>query len=145
MFSNLESMYSSSVVSSVVASHLAAQFLRPGGLLVLPGAAACVKGTPWALTYGAMKAAVHHMVSSLGQSGNGLPEGALTVGIAPVMLDTPANRAAMPDANRNTWTPVDAVADKVYEWANREEIPEKGTVYKIVTDNSRKSTQFLAM
>ena len=138
-------MYSSSVVTSMVASSLASRFLRPGGLLILPGAAACAKGTPWAITYGSMKAAVHHMVSSLGMSGNGLPDGAVAVGIAPVMLDTPANRKAMPDADRNNWTPLDAVADKVYEWCAGSETPEKGKVYKIVTDNSKSSTKFIAM
>jgi dihydropteridine reductase len=138
-------MYSSSVVSSVVATHLASRFLRPGGVLVLPGAAACVRGTPWALTYGSMKAAVHHMVSSLSANGSGLPEGAVALGIAPVMLDTPANRSAMPDADRNNWTSVDTVADKVYDWCSGTETPEKGKVYKIVSDNSKKTTQFIAM
>ncbi len=132
-------------MSSAIAVHLAALFLRPGGLLVLPGAAACAKGTPWALTYGSMKAAVHHMVASLAGSNNGLPDGVVTVGIAPVMLDTPANRAAMPDANRNTWTQLDDVADKIFEWVSGRSVPNSGTVYKIVSDNSKGETNFIAM
>jgi len=138
-------MYSSSIVSSIVATRLAGTFLRPGGLLILPGAAACAKGTPWALTYGSMKAAVHHMVSSLGMAGNGLPESATAVGIAPIMLDTPANRAAMPDSDRNNWTSLDTVANKVYEWCSGADKPETGKVYKIVTDNSTNTTKFIAM
>jgi NAD(P)-dependent dehydrogenase (short-subunit alcohol dehydrogenase family) len=139
-------MYSSSVVSSVVATHLAARFLKKAGLLILPGAAACSRATPWALTYGSMKSAVHHMVHSLGAAGNGLPESAVAVGIAPVMLDTPANRAAMPDADTTSWTPVDAVADHVFGWCSGEiAAPQTGLVYKIVSDNSKKTTQFIAM
>ena len=139
-------MYSSSVVSSVVSTHLAARYLKRAGFLILPGAAACSRGTPWALTYGAMKSAVHHMVHSLGAPGNGLPENSIAVGVAPVMLDTPANRAAMPDADKSTWTPVDAVADQIFGWCSgRIAAPETGKVYKIVTDNSTRKTQFIAM
>eukprot|EP00971_Amphidinium_carterae_P170630 3381645-Amphidinium_carterae.1 len=52
------SMVESSIYSSVMAAHIASHALAPGGLLVLPGAAAAVNPTPWSLPYGAAKAAV---------------------------------------------------------------------------------------
>ena len=133
IFDSLQAMYSSSVESSVMAAHLAACHLAPKGLLVLPGAAAAERGTPWALTYGAMKAAVHHLVKSLGGTNGGLPEGARTVGIAPVMLDTPANRQSMPDADYTSWTPTEDVANKILSWAEGTSEPESGSIYKIKT------------
>lgn len=39
---------------------------------------------------------MHHLVRSLAQGGP------VTIGLAPQILDTPQNRAAMPDADR-TW------------------------------------------
>ena len=123
---------------------MASKYLSPGGLLVLPGAAACVGGTPWAFSYGAMKAAVHQMVKSLGRKGSGLPKDAIAVGIAPVMLDTPANRLSMPDADRSTWTPPEHVADKLFEWASAStSLPDSGKVYKIVTKDGK--TDFIAL
>lgn len=130
-------MYSSSFESSVLASHLAAKFLDPHGLLVLPGAAGATGPTPWAVTYGAMKAAVHHLVKSLSGKDSGIPSTAKVVGLAPIMLDTPMNRRSMPDADTSTWTPTDLVAAKVFAWANKSEIPESGAVYKMRTKDGQ--------
>merc|ERR1712050_368636 len=89
-------MVESSVYTSVVAAHTASQLLCPGGLLVLPGAFAAVSPTAWSLPYGTAKAAVHHLVRSLADAeAAGMPQGAKTIGLAPVTLDTPQNRAAM--------------------------------------------------
>ena len=33
--------------------------------------------------------------------------------VLPSTMDTPANRAAMPDADPKTWVPVEAVADAI--------------------------------
>lgn len=141
IFSSLKHMYSSSVESSVVAAHVSSRYLAPGGLLVLPGSAACKGPTPWAVTYGATKAAVHHMVSSLGAASSGLPQGSTVVGIAPAMLDTPANRESMPKADKSTWTPLSVVADKILAWASDPvQKPLSGKVYEIVTRDH--STEF---
>jgi len=133
IFENLDAMYSSSVQSSALAAHIAAKFLAPGGLLVLPGAAAAIGGTPWALSYGAMKAAVHQMVKSLAGKNSGLPLGTRTVGIAPVMLDTPANRSSMPEADFSCWTPTAVLADEIFQWAAGTKPVDSGYVYKVAT------------
>eukprot|EP00961_Rhodomonas_salina_P041119 553446-Rhodomonas_salina.1 len=139
LFDTVESMYGSSVFPSFIAAHLAAIHMKPGGLLVLPGAA--VGGstpTPWGLSYGSAKAAVHHIVRSLGSDPDGLglnrKEGSngvvQVVGFAPVTLDTPGNREGMPDADRSTWTPLPVLAEKLVEWAEDPALVESGEIYK---------------
>ena len=49
--------------------------------------------------YSAAKAAVHHMARSCADGKGGLPEGASTLCLAPVILDTPMNRKFMPKAD----------------------------------------------
>ena len=122
-------MYSSSIESSIVAAHFASKFLSPGGLLVLPGAACADSATPWAISYGAMKAGVHQLVKSL--SAGGLPAGSSVVGIAPIMLDTAMNRSSMPDSDFSAWTPTSVVAEQIYSWTSA--LPQSGTVFKIQT------------
>lgn len=76
------------------------------------------------LGYGMVKAAVHQMTASLATEGAKLPANTTTAAILPqvlsytfqdnifcrVMLDTPANRSTMPDADKSTWTPLEEVA-----------------------------------
>lgn len=85
------------------------------------------------LGYGMTKAAVHQLTASLATEDAGLPKNATVVAILPydslkdesckliffsVMLDTPANRAAMPDASTDTWTPLEEVARGLLTWAS---------------------------
>ncbi len=137
LFESLEHMYSSSIESSVASARLASEYLSPGGLLVLPGSAAALGPTPWALTYGAMKAGVHHMVKSLGAKNSGMPLNSVVVGIAPVMLDTEANRRSMPDADFSTWTPLELVSGRIFEWASDPlKRPPTGRIIRIETKNN---------
>jgi len=39
------------------------------------------------------------------------------------MIDTPANRASMPDADKSSWLPTEKVADLLKLWANGENRP----------------------
>lgn len=86
LFENLQLMYSSSVESTLLSAHLASKFLKDDGFLLLPGAACVAQGgpTPWAVSYGAMKSAVHQIIKSLAQPGSGLPQTSKVAGIAPV-------------------------------------------------------------
>ncbi|KAJ3090848.1 hypothetical protein HK102_002449 [Quaeritorhiza haematococci] len=56
------------------------------------------------------------------------------------MLDTPMNRKFMPDADKSTWTPLDAVADKLVEWATKGDAPN-GALVKLVTKDFK--TEFV--
>ena len=51
--------------------------------------------------------------------------------VAPSTMDTPANRAAMPDADPRTWVPVERVADAVAFLASDESAHVNGTVLTI--------------
>merc|ERR1719281_2182395 len=125
-------MIESSVYSSVVAAQVASEALKPGGLLVLPGAAAALGPTAWSLPYGTAKAAVHHLVRSLADAeAAGLPTGTKTIGIAPQTLDTPQNREAMPEADKSTWATLDEVAERLEAWCTDPSSVESGKVYVI--------------
>lgn len=61
--------------------------------------------------YGLAKAAVHQLTASLAADGSGMPAGARTLAILPVMIDTPANRQwSTPETDFGTWTPTDVIA-----------------------------------
>jgi len=126
------SMVESSVYSSVISAHVASSLLRPGGLLILPGAAAALSATGWSIPYGTAKAAVHHLVRSLGDAeAAGMPSGAKTIGLAPQVLDTPQNREAMPDADTGAWATLDEVASQLEAWCAEPAGVESGKVYVV--------------
>ncbi|MBX3357565.1 MAG: SDR family NAD(P)-dependent oxidoreductase [Phycisphaeraceae bacterium] len=61
--------------------------------------------------YTASKAAVAAMTQALGEEVVG--RGVLVSAVVPSIMDTPANRAAMPDADHSKWPSVDSVAATV--------------------------------
>mmetsp|Transcript_25768 Transcript_25768/g.47097 ORF Transcript_25768/g.47097 Transcript_25768/m.47097 type:complete len:241 (-) Transcript_25768:53-775(-) len=125
-------MVESSIYSSIMAAHIASHALAPGGLLVLPGAAAACNPTPWSLPYGAAKAAVHHLVRSLADPAAAeLPPEVKTVGIAPITLDTPGNREAMPDADHSAWASLEEVAEQLEAWCSNPASVESGMIYVV--------------
>lgn len=76
---------------------------------MLTGAKGAVGATPGMLGYGMCKAAVHHLCLSLAAKGSGVI--ARTICITPTVLDTPANRAAMPTSKTDTWIPMAPLAE----------------------------------
>ena len=79
-------------------------------MLSLTGANAALEGTPGMIGYGLAKAAVHQLVKSLASEGSGLPAGSKVNAVLPVTLDTPGNRAGMPNADFSSWTPLETLA-----------------------------------
>ncbi len=63
------------------------------------------------VAYAASKAAVAAMTVALAEELKG--KGILVNAVAPSTLDTPANRAAMPDADFSKWVGLDAAAEAV--------------------------------
>jgi dihydropteridine reductase len=124
-----EKMVSSSLNSSFLAAKLAKTSLSDQGFLLLCGSAGALSNpTPWALHYGASKVAVHHLTRSLKS------ETFKTICLAPVTLDTAANRVAMPKADFSTWTPCEHIAEKIVEWmSHTEQIPPNGSILKVAT------------
>jgi len=102
---NLTSAFSA---ARAVLPHL----IRSGsGRVVLIASRAVLPPMGGFLAYTVAKAGVVALAQALAQETRG--KGVTVNAVAPSTMDTAANRAAMPDADRNGWVPVDAVADAI--------------------------------
>lgn len=79
--------------------------------------------------YTAAKAAVAALTQSLGEEL--APEGILVNAVAPSILDTPANRAAMPDADYSRWPKVEDVAEAILFLASPANRTVRGAVVPV--------------
>ena len=79
--------------------------------------------------YAASKAAVSALTQALGQELVG--EGILVNAVAPSILDTPANRKAMPNADHARWPKVDAVARTILFLASPDNTVTRGAVIQV--------------
>jgi dihydropteridine reductase len=134
---NSDLMWKQSVWTSAIASSIGTHYLKEGGVLVLTGAQAALKGTPGMIGYGMAKAAVHHLVASLAEPKSGLPADAFVTAILPVTLDTPMNRKWMPKADFSTWTPLETVAELLLSWSEKKERPSNGSLVQLVTKDGK--------
>jgi NAD(P)-dependent dehydrogenase (short-subunit alcohol dehydrogenase family) len=83
--------------------------LATDGALVTIGAAAAVPSGAGMAPYAASKSAVARLTESLATE---LRPGGIRINtLLPAIIDTPANRAAMADADFSTWTHPDAIAE----------------------------------
>ena len=82
-----------------------------GGRIVAVSAAAAGEGQALKGAYCAAKSALQRLVESLAQELRG--EGIAVNSVAPTLLDTPANRAAMPQADRSDWVSLEAAAQVI--------------------------------
>ena len=81
------------------------------GRVVTIGSRAVVRPGPGIIAYTTAKAGVIAFTQSLARE---LQVNGITVNaILPSTMDTPANRAAMPDSDRQGWVPVESVADVI--------------------------------
>ncbi|CAD5216323.1 unnamed protein product [Bursaphelenchus xylophilus] len=137
---NSDLMWKQSVWSSTISARLASLYLKEGGLLQLPGASPALEGTPGMIGYGLAKAAVHHLVKSLGQDKSGMPNNATVFAILPVTLDTPMNRKWMPKADHSTWTPLTFIAETFLQYlTNETSRPISGSLLQLVTKGGETS------
>lgn len=83
-----------------------------GGSLVAVAAPAGLLGEAGVGAYAATKAGVLRLVESLAREI--APSGARVNAILPGTMDTPANRAAMPDADPSAWVTTEAVASVIH-------------------------------
>ena len=81
-----------------------------GGRIVNIGAQAAVKGMPLTGPYCTSKTAVHMLTKTIAlENGNGITCNAILPGI----IDTPANRNQMPDADHGNWVSPKQIAIKI--------------------------------
>ncbi len=81
---------------------------RPGALLAV-GAVAGIDSPAGRVPYGVSKAALLHLIRGLAEEGR--PHNIRANALVPVVLDTEANRRAMPKADPARWTPLDKAAE----------------------------------
>jgi NAD(P)-dependent dehydrogenase (short-subunit alcohol dehydrogenase family) len=84
---------------------------QDGGVIVNVGSRASLHGDAGSAAYSVAKTAVLRLTESLAAEGKRL--GVRVNCVLPGTIDTPANRAAMPDADLSRWVPLDAMVDAV--------------------------------
>jgi NAD(P)-dependent dehydrogenase (short-subunit alcohol dehydrogenase family) len=100
-----------------------------GGAWVGVGARAALRPFPGAAAYVAAKAAAIAFVQALDADYRG--DGVRANAILPSVIDTPANRAAMPDADHSRWVAPDEVARVVRFLVSDESAPTSGAAIPV--------------
>ena len=114
------------------------------------GASAALSPTPGMLGYGSAKSAAHHYLRSLGGPDARDAKDVTAVGVLPLMLDTPANRAALDDngggegdseERRSKYSKMVKpmhIANEIGEWIKHPRLrPHSGSLVKVIA-KSRK-------
>eukprot|EP00343_Euplotes_focardii_P006737 CAMPEP_0205818514 /NCGR_PEP_ID=MMETSP0206-20130828/432_1 /ASSEMBLY_ACC=CAM_ASM_000279 /TAXON_ID=36767 /ORGANISM="Euplotes focardii, Strain TN1" /LENGTH=130 /DNA_ID=CAMNT_0053110925 /DNA_START=296 /DNA_END=688 /DNA_ORIENTATION=+ len=130
-------------MSALMAGHLASHHLKDDGLLVFTGAkAAHIGPAPSMIGYHLAKTATHSIAQNMATHED-LSEDSTVLTILPDVLDTPGNRAAMPDSDFSQWADVDQVASILKMWANGENVPKNGSFVEMEVANGAVSTKFV--
>ena len=115
--------------SALLGSHLASHLLQQQGFLMLTGSDDVFKGpVNFAYAYAMSKTSTHALALNLAADETFAPS---VVTILPQTIDTEANRKAMPDADHESWTPTEKIADLVFSWANGKNRPQSGAFARI--------------
>lgn len=113
-------MHAINLKTAVNASRAALTHMRKhgSGRIINMGANAAVKSAAGLGAYAASKAGVHRFTESLAAE---LKDSGITVNaVLPSIIDTPANRAAMPEADFTRWVTPQALADVILFLASDE-------------------------
>lgn len=112
-------MFATNLFSNVMMTKAALGALKqsPAGRIINIGAGAAVQAAAGMGAYAASKAGVHRLTEALAceLAGSTVTANA----ILPSIIDTPANRADMPDADTSQWVQPQAIADAILFLASR--------------------------
>ena len=106
-------MQAMNLTSNATITRLALPLLKasPAGRIVNIGAGAAIKAGMGMGAYAASKSGVHRLTEALAEE---LAGTSVTVNaVLPSIIDTPANRADMPDADTSTWVQPAALAEVI--------------------------------
>jgi NAD(P)-dependent dehydrogenase (short-subunit alcohol dehydrogenase family) len=123
------------LLMNVTSAFVAARAVVPGmlerghGRVVLVASRAVMPPAPGFIAYTVSKAGVIALTQALAEETRG--KGVTVNAISPSTMDTPANRAAMPDSDPRAWTPVQGVADAIAFLAREETTHVTGSVVTI--------------
>ena len=104
-------MYAMNVRTALISSRAALAHLSAGGSIVNIGAAAAQNAAAGMGSYAASKAGVMALTESLADELRGCQ--VRVNAVLPTILDTPQNRADMPDADVSGWVTLDAAASAI--------------------------------
>jgi NAD(P)-dependent dehydrogenase (short-subunit alcohol dehydrogenase family) len=120
---------------NLTSAYTAARAALPGmraagsGRVVLVASRAALAPSAGFIAYTVAKAGIVTLVQALSQE---VREFGITVNaVAPSTMDTPGNRAAMPDSDRKGWVPVESVAAAIAWLAGEESAHVTGTVVSV--------------
>ncbi|CAG8448237.1 6086_t:CDS:2 [Ambispora leptoticha] len=135
---NSDLMLKKSLWSSLISARLAAHQLQEGGLFTVTGTAG-LRATPGFIGYGVAKAGVHQLVHSLASPKSGLPAKTKVVGLLPKMIDTPNARESSPNADFSSHTPIETLAQRLYNWATGKIPVPHGKLVEAITTKGETS------
>jgi NAD(P)-dependent dehydrogenase (short-subunit alcohol dehydrogenase family) len=109
----LRFLFETNVVTSAHVLSAALAVMRPAGQgqVVMVASTAALRGGPGAAAYSASKAAELRLVESAAAELAGSRIGVTAV--LPGTMDTPQNRASMPDADRSRWVTLEEVSEVI--------------------------------
>ncbi|MCS7080536.1 MAG: SDR family oxidoreductase [Chloracidobacterium sp.] len=107
---DFEAMFTLNLRTAFLGSRAALRAMLPRqrGSIVNVSSLGALRGTAGHAGYAASKAAVIRLTETM--AAEAAPYGVRVNVVLPGMIDTPANRAAMPDADRSTWVAPEAIA-----------------------------------
>ena len=108
---SFDKMFAINLRTAAIASRAATGLMKAGGAIVNVGANAVAAPGMGMAPYAASKAGVHALTQSLADELGG--RNIRVNAILPTILDTPTNRADMPDADTSDWVKPEAAADVV--------------------------------
>lgn len=107
-----KALFESNVLTTLAVVRVALPYMADGGAIVAVGAASAEPAGAGMSAYAASKSAVARMIESLAVELKGQKIRANLV--LPAIIDTPRNRADMPDANPADWTSPEAIAEVIH-------------------------------
>jgi NAD(P)-dependent dehydrogenase (short-subunit alcohol dehydrogenase family) len=124
-------MLTLNLTSAFLAARAVVPWMRSAryGRIVMVASRAVVPPMAGILAYTVSKAGVITLAQALAAELK--PDGITVNAVLPSTMDTPANRAAMPDVDPKTWVPVESVADAIAMLARQESGHITGTLLSI--------------